>query len=127
MTMLSKSTVALFFLLATATLTAQEPPAMPMPAAEHAWLEKFVGEWVTKSEAKMGPDQPPLQCSGTLSSRMLGGFWVLNEMKGDMAGEPMTGVQTIGYDEAKKKICRNLGRLDDRFHVALRRNSGCVR
>jgi hypothetical protein len=33
---------------------------------------------------------------------MLGGFWVLNEMKGDMVGEPMTGVQTIGYDEARK-------------------------
>ena len=103
MTLLSKSTVALCFLLSTATLVAQEPPAMPKPAAEHAWLDNFVGEWVSKSEAKMAPDQPPMQCSGTLSSRMLGGFWVLNEMKGDMAGEPMTGIQTIGYDEAKKK------------------------
>ncbi len=103
MTMLSKFTIALCSILSTATLVAQEQPAMPKPAAEHAWLENFVGEWVSKSEAKMAPDQAPMQLSGTMSSRMLGGFWVLNEMKGDMAGEPMTGVQSIGYDEATEK------------------------
>jgi hypothetical protein len=96
------TSVALGLLISAGTTLAQEPPAMPAPSSEHVWLEKFVGEWVTKSEAKMGPDQPAMQCSGTLSSRMLGGFWVLNEMKGDMVGEPMTGVQTIGYDEARK-------------------------
>ena len=51
----------------------------------------------------MGPDLPPVQCSGTMSSRQLGGFWVLNEIKGDMGGTQMNGVQMIGYDEAKKK------------------------
>ena len=97
------TTIAIGFLLGAVTLVAQEPPAMPKPVAEHAWLEKFVGEWVTKSKATMAPDQPPMESSGTLSSRQLGSFWVLNEMKGDWAGEPMTGVQTIGYDEATKK------------------------
>jgi hypothetical protein len=93
--------LSLFF-VANAAI-GQEGPAMPTPTQGHAWLQKFTGEWTTESKANMGPDQPPMQCSGTLSSRKLGGFWVLNEMKGDMAGAPMTGVQTIGYDEGKKK------------------------
>lgn len=78
-------------------------PEMPKPKPEHAWLEKFVGEWTTDSKGTIGPDQPPMECKGSLTSRKLGGFWVMNEMKGDMAGSPMIGVQTIGYDENKKK------------------------
>lgn len=82
---------------------AQESPAMPKPTQEHNWLHQFIGEWTTASKATMLPDQPPMQCSGTMSSRQLGGFWVLNEMKGEWAGDPMTGIQTLGYDEGKKK------------------------
>lgn len=78
-------------------------PEMPKPTPEHAWLEKFVGEWTTESKATMGPDQPALECKGELASRKLGGFWVMNELKGDMAGTPMTAIQTIGYDEKRKK------------------------
>ncbi len=83
--------------------TGQEPPAMPKPTQEHAWLQKFTGEWTSELKAMMVPDQPPMQCSGTMSSRQIGGFWILNEMKGESSGEPMNGVQTIGYDEAKKR------------------------
>jgi hypothetical protein len=83
--------------------SAQETPQFPGPEKEHQWLEKFVGHWVTESKGKMGPDQAPVVCSGTLTSRMLGGFWVINEMKGDVLGTPTIGVQTIGYDSAKKK------------------------
>ncbi len=95
---LISTTFALFAGVALAQL-----PEMPKPTPEHVWLEKFVGDWSTDSKGTMGPDQPPMECKGSLNSRKLGGFWVLNEMKGDMAGAPMTGVQTIGYDENKKK------------------------
>ncbi len=81
----------------------QEAPPMPKPSQEHDWLHKFIGEWTTESKATMGPDQPPMQCSGTLTSRKIGGFWVLNEMKGEWSSGPMTGIQTIGYDQGKKK------------------------
>ncbi len=81
----------------------QDPPAMPEPSKEHAWLEKFTGEWTTHSKGTMGPDQPTMECNGTLISRQLGGFWILNELKGDWAGSPMTGIQTIGFNDAKKK------------------------
>lgn len=97
------STIVFSFLLNPIALFAQEPPAMPKPVAEHVWLEKFVGEWAIQSQATMAPDQPPMECSGTLSSRRLGSFWVLNEMKSDWAGDSITSVQTIGYDETTKK------------------------
>ena len=81
----------------------QESPAMPKPTQEHVWLQKFVGKWTTEAKATMAPDQPPMQCSGTLTSRQLGEFWVCNEMQGEWSGEPMTGMQTIGFDPAKHK------------------------
>ncbi len=95
--------VTLCAMLIANCVVAQETFAMPEPTKEHQILSRFVGEWSTKVEANMGPEQPPMECSGTLSSRMLGGFWVLNEMKGDMQGVPMNSMQTIGYDESKKK------------------------
>jgi hypothetical protein len=97
------SSLVLCLALFSTLCFAQQPPVMPSPTKEHAWLTKFVGEWKTESKGTMGPDQPPMECNGTLVSRSLGSFWVLNEMKGEMAGDPMVGVQTIGYDEAKKK------------------------
>ena len=78
-------------------------PEFPKPKPEHAWLEKFVGDWTTESKGTMGPGQPPIDCKGTLASRKLGGFWIMNELKGDMGGAAMTGIQTIGYDDTKKK------------------------
>ena len=84
------------------TLLAQQPE-FPGPEKEHQWLHQFVGDWETQSEGSAGPGQPPMKCEGVMTTRMLGGFWVVNELKGDMMGIPMTGIQTIGYDPAKKK------------------------
>ena len=81
----------------------QEPPVVE-PSQEHKWLAQFVGDWTTDSKGTAGPGQPPMECAGKLSSKKLGEFWVLNEMKGDMVGTPMNGMQTIGYDETKKKF-----------------------
>ncbi len=95
-------TLALVLGLVAAVAVAQTPE-MPKPKPEHAWLDKFVGSWTTDAKGTMGPDQPPMECKGALTSRKLGEFWILNELKGDMAGAPMTGIQTIGYDDNKKK------------------------
>ena len=82
---------------------AQQPPEFPGPEKEHQWLHKFVGEWTTMSKASMGPDQPPMECSGTIESRMVGEFWIINELQSSPAGMPMRGIQTVGYDATKKK------------------------
>lgn len=84
------------------TLIAQ-PPEFPTPTKEHQWLKQFVGKWESQSEGSMGPGQPVMKCKGTLEGRMLGGFWLVNELQGDVMGTPMTSIQTIGYDPAAKK------------------------
>lgn len=102
MTRLYPHSISLCLMILVGTVIAQEPP-ISKPTKEHQWLAQFVGEWDTVAKGTMGPGQPPMECSYKLSSKMLGGFWTVNEIKGDMAGTPMNGIQTIGYDEAKKK------------------------
>ena len=82
---------------------AQELPMFPGPEKEHEVLKQFVGEWDTKSEASAGPDQPAMTCDGKIQAKMLGGFWVINEMESNMPGFQMKGIQTIGYDGKSKK------------------------
>jgi hypothetical protein len=93
----------LVVLAVSSAINAQEEPEFPVPEKEHQWLKQFVGQWDSESEAKMSPDQPPMKCTGTMSSRMLGGFWLVAELTGEMPGMTVTAIQTIGYDPAKKK------------------------
>jgi hypothetical protein len=93
----------LSILFAASMLVAQEPPKTPPPQKEHEWLKQFVGEWETAAEAPAGPGQPAFKCKGTMSSRMLGGYWVVSESKADLAGTQMNAIQTIGYNPQTKK------------------------
>ena len=74
------------------------------PQKEHQWLQQFAGEWESEIEVMMQPGQPPMKAKGSETSRMIGGFWVIAEGKGDMMGMPFTSVLTLGYDSAKKKF-----------------------
>ena len=94
---------AVVSLMMVARLSAQELPQFPQPTKEHQLLQKFVGEWESTAEGKMGPDQPVMTCKGTATSRMLGGFWLVTENDNEMMGMKIVAVQTIGYDPAKKK------------------------
>ena len=84
--------------------TAAEPPQQPAPAKEHEWLKQLAGEWETEAEMIVEPGKPAIKCKGTESSRTLGGFWLVSEMKGDFMGVAVTGVMTVGYDVQKKKF-----------------------
>ena len=90
-------------LLFAGNLIAAEPPAMPQPTKEHEWLKQFVGEWEVETEAFVAPAQPPMKMKATESARMLGGFWVVGENKGEYMGTPFTGLMTFGYDPEKRK------------------------
>lgn len=94
---------SLIVLSLCSSLAAQEQPEFPQPSKEHQWLEKFVGEWEVTSSGSMGPEQPAMECAGTITSHMLGGFWVVNEMDSEVMDAPMRGLQIIGYDTAKQK------------------------
>lgn len=94
---------ASLLLAGTSRCRAQESPEMPKPQKEHEWLQKFVGEWDSASEASMGPDQPTMTCKGTQRARMLGGFWMIAEGEAEMMGTPVQMVLTLGYDPTKGK------------------------
>ena len=96
------SLVAAVLVLFAAIPALAQAPMAPEPAKEHAWLKQFEGEWETEMEAK-DPSGMEFKCKGSMKSRMLGGFWVVNETKGEMMGMTMNGIQTIGFDEKKKK------------------------
>ena len=59
---------------------------------------------MTEGEGLVAPDHPPVKCTGTESTKVLGGLWALAEMKGDFMGTPVAGLLTIGYDTQKKKF-----------------------
>lgn len=73
------------------------------PTAEHAWLQRLVGNWEAEMECILGPDQPPMTSKGTESVRSIGGLWTVGEGKGDTPdGTPMSSIMTLGYDPARK-------------------------
>jgi hypothetical protein len=101
---ISRTVVAVIVsLMIISSSVAQEVPNFPQPAKEHQLLKHFVGDWESTSEAKMAPDQQPITCHGKASARMLGDFWLISETEGEMMGTTIKAVQTIGYDDKKKK------------------------
>lgn len=74
---------------------------LPPPAPEHAWLQRFVGEWDVEVEARMAPDAPPFVSRGVERIRSLGGYWVVGEAQS--ATTPYCNVSTIGFDPGRAK------------------------
>ena len=72
---------------------------------EHAWLQKFVGEWTGEGEASMGPGQPPQKWTVDESVRAIGDVWVQGESRGKMPdGSPSVMLITLGFDPDKKRF-----------------------
>jgi hypothetical protein len=101
--MKKSATWAVVILLLAGGAWAQGQPKQPPPQKEHEWLNQLEGEWVTESEAVMGPGQAPVKFKGSEVVRSLGGFWTIGEMKSDIMGTPVTGIMTLGYDPNTKK------------------------
>jgi len=92
--------------LATSRTSADvQPPALPKPAAEHQSLKNFVGEW----DCEMGSflEGQPGKHKSTMTGRMVGDFWAVIDIKGDMGGMPFAGHGTFGFDAAKKRAVGN--------------------
>jgi hypothetical protein len=72
------------------------------PQAEHHWLQKFVGEWVSEGKMTMAPGEEPVVFRGTESVRSVGELWIIGEARGEMpGGGEMVAITTIGYDPRK--------------------------
>ncbi len=75
------------------------------PGAPHEGLKYFVGEWNWTSKMWMAPGAPPMEGTGTSSSKMIfGGRYLQDEVHG-IGGMPFEGRGVTGYDNAKKKYC----------------------
>jgi hypothetical protein len=51
----------------------------------------------------MAPGLPPTKLKGVESSRLIGGFWFVAQIKSTVPDFPYEQILTIGYDPAKKK------------------------
>jgi len=72
---------------------------MPKAQAEHAWLQRLVGEWTYEMDMACGEGQPAVKVTGTESIRALGEFWILGEGTGaGPDGAADTDNFTLGYD-----------------------------
>jgi hypothetical protein len=109
----------------TAPKTEQKPPAaddpqmmatmmeMAKPGENHKTLADTVGSWTYKVKWWMRPDAPPMESSGTCSTKsVMDGRYFISEHTGKMSmagadGKMMDmgfqGMSTEGYDNAKKK------------------------
>lgn len=77
----------------------ENTPQPTKPIAQHAWLQKLVGEWRSESEMMMGPGEECQKGHGHESVRSLGGLWAYAEGTANMPdGSKMTYYSTLGYD-----------------------------
>jgi len=84
--------------------TAAEPkvPKSGKSRSEHEFLKQFVGEWDRTTEAFFGPGKS-MTTKGTMTGHMIGKFWVVIDLKADVAGKAYHGRATYGFDSRKTK------------------------
>jgi hypothetical protein len=73
------------------------------PGSMHKWMEKTNGTWEAEVSQWMDPSAPPTKTKATnVQSSVMGGRYVIGKFSSTMMGQPMEGMSTMGYDNAKK-------------------------
>ncbi len=73
------------------------------PGDMHKWMEKTNGTWEGEVSQWENPAVPPVKSKATIvQSSTFGGRYVVGKYSGTAFGEPMQGLSTLGYDNAKK-------------------------
>ena len=73
------------------------------PGAMHEWLAKTNGTWEAEVTQWMDAAAPPTKAKAVnVQSSALGGRYVIGKFTTTMMGQPMEGMSTMGYDNAKK-------------------------
>jgi hypothetical protein len=83
----------------------QKVIAAGTPGKEHAKLVEGAGTWKAECEMWMAPDAEPMKSTGTSTVKpIMGGRYILVEMKGEMPGMgPYEGMGIYGYDNVAKE------------------------
>lgn len=101
----------LFIILSSTFISAQENQQDMMkawqeymtPGPMHQMLAKEVGEWKTEISMWMDPAQPPTTAEGTMVCEALfDGKYFQSKHTSTFMGMPFSGIETFGYDNAKK-------------------------
>jgi hypothetical protein len=103
--------VAVLALVSCSLFAADAPPGMTPemmkkfePGKEHAELKKLEGSYDVDVKMWMDPSQPPMQSKGSAEFKMvMNGRFLRQDYKGDMMGQPFTGIGHDGYDNVLKK------------------------
>ena len=95
--------IASALLLVPISSQAQEMPDMPKPVKEHEWLAQLAGEWESTMKCEAEPGKT-VEGKSSEKARMLGGFWIVSDGKGEMMGNAFSSILTLGYDPEKKKF-----------------------
>ena len=111
---MKKTLCALAVVLPAAALLLRAAPdekekEMPKPTREHEWLRQLEGSWAGEIELFVDPMNPakplekPLRSKMTETTTLLGGWWALAAVKGEIAGQIFDARGQYGYDAEKKK------------------------
>ena len=74
------------------------------PGDAHKKLDGMVGTWDTKVKFWMMPGTDPMMSGGMSTNQwVMGGRYLEQRYKGDMAGMPFEGVGYTGYDNVKQQ------------------------
>jgi hypothetical protein len=109
---------------------AMDPAMMDMmmkagtPGDAHKKLDGLVGTWDTKVQFWMMPGTDPMLSGGTSTNQwVMGGRYLEQRYKGDMAGMPFEGVGYTGYDNVKKQYW---GTWMDNMSTSMMTSTGSV-
>jgi hypothetical protein len=72
------------------------------PGAMHQWMAKTNGTWEAEVNQWMGTPEPTKAKATIIQSSILGGRYTAGKFISTMMGQPMEGMSTMGYDNAKK-------------------------
>ena len=71
----------------------------------HKLLDATVGDWDASVKMWMAPGAPPMESSGTMSSKItMGGRYIVGSYVGSFQGQPFEGTVTLGYDNLTGKF-----------------------
>ncbi len=73
------------------------------PGPQHKALKSMVGSWTVSGKLWMKPGKPPMEWKSQAQVKMLGDFWLIEDVTGDFMGAPFIGHGVHGYDLTKQK------------------------
>ncbi len=74
------------------------------PGEPHKQFAALVGSWTTQTKEWMEPGKPPTESTGTAEMKiLLDGRFLYQEYRGQMMGQPFTGIGIDAYDNIRKK------------------------